>query len=79
MSEKLCLAEEPHLVIQGEGNLIGKKMLLLRVSGCNIKCRDCDSPHTWKQSDKISYDMETLTEFLHFQQGFHLQLLPLLL
>ena len=38
---KIYLAELPHKVIQGEGNLIGKKMLLFRVSGCSLKCKNC--------------------------------------
>ena len=36
--DRIYLAEEPHGVLQGEGNLIGKKMLLIRVAGCDVKC-----------------------------------------
>lgn len=41
------LAEPIHPVIQGEGSDIGKKMFLLRLSGCNVNCLNCDSKHTW--------------------------------
>lgn len=43
----LILSEAPHFVIQGEGNLVGKKMYLFRVSKCNIGCIDCDSKFTF--------------------------------
>lgn len=33
--------------IEGEGSNIGDPRILLRVSGCRIKCHGCDSPHTW--------------------------------
>lgn len=56
--EKIYLCEQPHYVIQGEGNLIGKKMLLFRVSGCDVFCRDCDSKQSWKKENEISYNIE---------------------
>ena len=35
------LAEPIHKVIQGEGELINWKMLLMRVSNCNVQCPNC--------------------------------------
>lgn len=46
---KLKLSEPPHIVIQGEGELMGTKMLLIRLHGCNVKCNSCDSFHTWDE------------------------------
>lgn len=33
--------------IQGEGKTTGKKVMFLRLSGCNLHCDWCDTPHTW--------------------------------
>jgi organic radical activating enzyme len=66
---KLLLAEPPHRVIQGEGNLIGKKMLLFRVAGCNVLCRDCDSKHSWKRESDITYTVEELRDCINIERG----------
>lgn len=59
--QNLILSESPHLVIQGEGNLIGKKMYLFRVYKCNIGCKDCDSKFTF--TTKYSeYTVEDFTK-----------------
>ena len=35
--------------IQGEGGLIGTPSVFIRTSGCNLRCRWCDTPYTsWK-------------------------------
>lgn len=47
----LFLAEPPHRVLQGEGPNLGKKMILLRLFGCNVQCPACDSYHTWRAGD----------------------------
>jgi len=64
----IYLAESPHLVIQGEGNLVGKKMLLFRVSGCNVFCKDCDSPHTWKQSKDNAFTFDDFVEYINIMK-----------
>jgi len=33
--------------IQGEGKSIGKEVMFLRTSGCNLACIWCDTPYTW--------------------------------
>lgn len=33
--------------IQGEGRSIGKEVLFLRLSKCNLACIWCDTPYTW--------------------------------
>ena len=50
----IFLAEKAHPVLQGEGNLIGKKMIVCRVKGCNLKCINCDSAYTWQSQGKSS-------------------------
>lgn len=68
---KIFLSEHPHLVIQGEGNLIGKKMLLFRVAGCNLRCKNCDSDYTWKPTEynRIEYLLPEVTQYLFLNQG----------
>ena len=35
--------------IQGEGRLVGTPSLFIRTSGCNLRCRWCDTPYTsWR-------------------------------
>lgn len=34
--------------VQGEGPHIGRSTLFVRFGGCDLRCRWCDSPHTWK-------------------------------
>lgn len=44
--------------VQGEGFLTGTDSVLVRASGCNLRCRFCDTPYTsWKpEGDDLSVD-----------------------
>ena len=33
--------------VQGEGPWVGTSTLFVRLGGCDLRCRWCDSPHTW--------------------------------
>ena len=35
--------------VQGEGPHVGARTLFVRFGGCDLRCRWCDSPLTWKQ------------------------------
>jgi organic radical activating enzyme len=35
---------------QGEGPYVGTSTLFVRFGACDLRCRWCDSPHTWKPS-----------------------------
>ncbi len=79
MKEFLTLAEPLHVVLQGEGKHMGKKMILLRLVGCNIQCPDCDTIYTWKtnkeiKSQYIKYNLNHLIKDIeNFKKKYHIQ------
>jgi 7-carboxy-7-deazaguanine synthase len=38
--------------VQGEGPDVGVSTLFVRFGGCDLRCRWCDSPHTWRPSPR---------------------------
>ncbi len=62
---EFLLADPLHLVIQGEGKNIGKKMILLRLFGCNVQCPECDTLYSWKDKNQsIKYSLEELEKHI---------------
>jgi 7-carboxy-7-deazaguanine synthase len=49
---------EIYTSIQGEGFLTGTPSVFVRASGCNLRCRYCDTPHaSWRpEGDDLSVD-----------------------
>lgn len=47
MSARAALIEVFHS-IQGEGRFVGEPMAFLRVATCPIRCRYCDTPHSYR-------------------------------
>lgn len=41
--------------IQGEGPSIGKSAFFLRLSGCSLRCKFCDTLYSWEQGKKIRF------------------------
>ncbi|RIK91931.1 MAG: hypothetical protein DCC71_24750 [Proteobacteria bacterium] len=37
--------------VQGEGPHVGASTLFIRLGACDLRCRWCDSPHTWKPAE----------------------------
>ncbi|MER6912677.1 7-carboxy-7-deazaguanine synthase QueE [Streptomyces sp. NPDC000594] len=35
------------MTVQGEGPSLGRRCAFLRLGGCNLSCRWCDTPYTW--------------------------------
>lgn len=56
MTDTLPVAEIFGPTFQGEGPSAGRLAAFIRVGGCNLTCRACDTPYTW---DARRYDLRT--------------------
>lgn len=50
MTDTLPIAETFGPTFQGEGPSAGQLAAFVRVGGCNLTCRACDTPYTWDAS-----------------------------
>lgn len=64
MSEMLPVSET-FRSIQGEGKLTGVPSFFVRLSGCNLRCRWCDTPYAFHEGRKLSVD-EVVAQVLAF-------------
>ena len=44
--------------VQGEGAYVGCSTLFVRFGSCDLRCRWCDSPHTWKPAKRCRIETE---------------------
>lgn len=49
-ADTLTVAEVFGPTVQGEGRTCGQRASFIRLGGCNLKCRWCDTPYTWDAS-----------------------------
>ena len=42
--------------LQGEGIMIGTRMVFIRERGCNLRCSFCDTRYSWDQGQEMSED-----------------------
>lgn len=56
MTTTLPVAEIFGPTFQGEGPSAGQLAAFVRLGGCNLTCRACDTPYTW---DATRYDLRT--------------------
>lgn len=54
MIDTLPVAEVFGPTFQGEGPSAGQLAAFIRLGGCNLTCRDCDTPYTW---DGANFDL----------------------
>lgn len=50
--------------IEGEGLFIGKKTLFIRLSGCHLKCRWCDTRYALPLDSGIDYQVEEIKDLI---------------
>ncbi len=43
--------------VQGEGTHVGETTLFIRFGGCDLRCRWCDSPHTWEPASECRVEI----------------------
>ena len=41
--------------VKGEGQLVGKNSVFIRLNGCNMRCPWCDSKYTWQDYNAALY------------------------
>jgi len=44
--------------VQGEGPHVGETTLFVRFGECDLRCRWCDSPHTWRPAARCRIEVE---------------------
>jgi 7-carboxy-7-deazaguanine synthase len=61
MTDKtLPIAETFGPTFQGEGRSSGRRAWFVRLGGCNLTCRDCDTPYTWDSTRYVLRDELTM-------------------
>lgn len=45
--------------IQGEGLFVGEPQVFLRLAGCPLRCRYCDTPHSWQLNAREAEEWHT--------------------
>jgi organic radical activating enzyme len=47
--------DEVFVSIQGEGLYLGSLQIFIRLSGCNLRCKSCDTKKTWKDKKYANF------------------------
>ncbi|MHC4737829.1 MAG: 7-carboxy-7-deazaguanine synthase QueE [Planctomycetota bacterium] len=55
--------------LQGEGFLAGVPSVFVRLAGCPLRCRWCDTKYAWDESSGQDYSIEEIAEAVRQQQS----------
>jgi 7-carboxy-7-deazaguanine synthase len=57
--------------IQGEGSLVGVPSVFVRTSGCNLRCRWCDTPYTSWQPEGTEWPLDRILDEVRSHETRH--------
>ena len=57
--------------LQGEGSLVGVPSVFIRTSGCNLRCRWCDTPYTSWTPEGTDLDLDQIVDQVRAHPARH--------
>ena len=61
---KIKLVEEPYIGIQGEGITVGLPMMFVRIQGCPVGCKWCDTTQSWDDKSGKEYSFSEIARYV---------------